>query len=117
MSSDVDQLLARFGDERDLLAAIKRQKIVQGNDSAAAAFVAAGKLVGFGSGETIITQGNYDRTAYFLLAGKVGLTINNLLLVVDKLILPADIDLSLWRNATVLLSMAVLLYGLIWDTE
>lgn len=77
MSSDVDQLLARFSDERDLLAAVKRQKIVQGDDSAAAAFVAAGKLVGFGSGETIITQGNYDRTAYFLLAGKVGLTINN----------------------------------------
>ena len=47
----------------------------------------------------------------------VGLTINNLLLVVDKLILPPDVDLSLWRNATVLLSMAVLLYGLIWDTE
>jgi hypothetical protein len=45
------------------------------------------------------------------------LTINNLLLIIDKLILPADIDLSLWRNASVLVSMAVLLYGLIWDTE
>ncbi|HXE02663.1 MAG TPA: DUF5985 family protein [Hyphomicrobium sp.] len=68
----------------------------------------------------LLLQG-YRRGGYRLLLWSglcfVGLTINNLLLVVDKLILPADIDLSLWRNATVLLSMAVLLYGLIWDTE
>jgi hypothetical protein len=68
----------------------------------------------------LLLQG-YRRGGYRLLLWSglcfVGLTINNLLLVVDKLILPADVDLSLWRNATVLLSMAVLLYGLIWDTE
>jgi hypothetical protein len=62
----------------------------------------------------------YRRGGYRLLLWSglcfAGLTINNLLLVVDKLILP-DVDLSLWRNATVLLSMVVLLYGLIWDTE
>jgi len=67
----------------------------------------------------LLLQG-YRRGGYRLLLWSglcfAGLTINNLLLVIDKLILP-DVDLSLWRNATVLLSMAVLLYGLIWDTE
>ena len=68
----------------------------------------------------LLLQG-YRRGGYRLLLWSglcfAGLTINNLLLVIDKLILPPDIDLSLWRNATVLLSMAVLLCGLIWDTE
>jgi hypothetical protein len=39
-----------------------------------------------------------------------------MLLVCDKLVFP-DIDFSIWRNMSMLLSMAVLLYGLIWDTE
>ncbi len=44
------------------------------------------------------------------------LALNNFLLVVDKLILPAE-DLSLWRTGTALIAMMVLLYGLIWDAE
>lgn len=45
-----------------------------------------------------------------------GLTLNNLVLVVDKVLLP-DVDLSVWRTSVALLAMAVLLYGLIWETE
>jgi len=45
-----------------------------------------------------------------------GLTINNLLLVLDKLVYP-DIDLSFWRTTSALVAMIVLLYGLIWDAE
>lgn len=45
-----------------------------------------------------------------------GLTLNNLVLVLDKLVFP-QIDLSVWRTSVALLAMAVLLYGLIWDTE
>jgi hypothetical protein len=45
-----------------------------------------------------------------------GLTINNLLLVLDKLVFP-DVDLSLWRTTAALVAMVVLLYGLIWDAE
>lgn len=45
-----------------------------------------------------------------------GLTVNNLLLVVDKLIFPA-VDMSIWRLVTGLAPLMVLLYGLIWDTE
>ena len=45
-----------------------------------------------------------------------GLTINNLLLVVDKVVLPT-LDLSAWRTLAALIAMAVLLYGLIWDSD
>jgi Family of unknown function (DUF5985) len=45
-----------------------------------------------------------------------GLTLNNLVLVLDKLVFP-QVDLSVWRTSVALLAMAVLLYGLIWDTE
>jgi hypothetical protein len=45
-----------------------------------------------------------------------GLTINNALLVVDKVILP-DIDLSMSRTCFALAAFAVLLYGLIWDAQ
>ena len=43
-----------------------------------------------------------------------GLTLNNIALVVDKLVLPT-IDLSIWRNSIALVAMITLLYGLIWE--
>ncbi len=46
----------------------------------------------------------------------IGLTLSNILLVMDKLFFPL-IDLSVWRYLITLLSMLVLLYGLIWDSE
>jgi hypothetical protein len=62
----------------------------------------------------------YARSRYRLLLWSglcfALLTLNNLLLVADKLIFP-DVDLSLWRSMTVLVAMAVLLFGLIWDAE
>ena len=45
-----------------------------------------------------------------------GLSMNNLLLVVDKLVFPA-IDLSTWRLATALVALLLLLFGLIWAEE
>jgi hypothetical protein len=45
-----------------------------------------------------------------------GLTLNNLALVIDKVVLP-DIDLSIWRTSLALFAMVVLLYGLIWESE
>jgi hypothetical protein len=47
----------------------------------------------------------------------VGLALNNLLLVVDKLILPATISLPSLRTGVALIAMLILLYGLIWDAE
>lgn len=45
-----------------------------------------------------------------------GLTLNNVLLVLDKIVLPA-VDLSVLRTSVALLAMIVLLYGLIWSAE
>lgn len=45
-----------------------------------------------------------------------GLSINNFLLVVDRLVLPA-VDLSTWRLATGLVALLLLLFGLIWEED
>lgn len=62
----------------------------------------------------------YRRTSYkLLLWGGVcfaGLTLNNVLLIVDKFVVPY-IDLTSWRLVLALLSMTLFLYGLIWDSE
>ena len=46
----------------------------------------------------------------------IGLAINNILLFVDLVMVPA-VDLSLWRHLATLGGLALLLYGLIWDTR
>ena len=45
-----------------------------------------------------------------------GLTLNNVLLIVDKFVVPY-IDLSAWRLLLALAASLVFLYGLIWDSE
>jgi hypothetical protein len=44
------------------------------------------------------------------------LTVNNVLVVVDLVVLP-DVSLFVVRNAVALLGMILLLYGLIWKSE
>lgn len=46
----------------------------------------------------------------------VALAANNVLLFVDRVILPTTVDLSIYRTIAALAGLAVLLYGLIWDT-
>jgi hypothetical protein len=46
-----------------------------------------------------------------------GLTVTNLLLFVDKVMLGPEIDLSPLRLIVTLAAMAVLLYGLVWDAQ
>ena len=62
----------------------------------------------------------YARNRYRLLLWSglcfCGLTLNNLLLVLDKVIFPA-IDFSVWRTLAAFIAMIILLYGLIWDAE
>ena len=69
---------------------------------------------------TILLLQSWRRGRYRLLLWSglcfAGLTLNNLLLVLDKLVFPLT-DLSILRTSVALLAMAVLLYGLIWDTE
>jgi hypothetical protein len=62
----------------------------------------------------------YRRGRYRLLLwsglGFAGLTLNNLVLALDKLVFTL-VDLTVWRTAIALLSFMIILYGLIWDTE
>ncbi|HYJ17187.1 MAG TPA: DUF5985 family protein [Candidatus Limnocylindria bacterium] len=62
----------------------------------------------------------YFRTRYKLLLWGglcfLGLTLNNALLVADKLLFP-EVNLFTWRLLSALLAMLVLLYGLIWDAD
>ena len=46
-----------------------------------------------------------------------GLALNNLLLVVDLMIIPHGIDLSVWRTLPAFIGLGLLAYGLIWDTD
>jgi uncharacterized membrane protein len=46
-----------------------------------------------------------------------GLSINNVLLVLDKLVFPTQVDLSTWRLVTALIAVLLLLFGLIWEEE
>lgn len=45
------------------------------------------------------------------------LTANNILLVVDKVILPVEVDLTYWRLASALAAVLLLLFGLIWEDD
>lgn len=45
-----------------------------------------------------------------------GLSLNNFLLVIDKLVFPA-VDMTLLRLAVALVAPMLLLFGLIWDEE
>jgi hypothetical protein len=68
----------------------------------------------------ILLLQSHARSGYRLLLWSglcfAGLTLNNLLLVLDKILLP-NFDLSLWRSSVALMAMCVLLYGLVWDSE
>jgi hypothetical protein len=62
----------------------------------------------------------YRRSQYRLLLWSglcfAGLTLNNVLLVADKLVFP-HIDLAPARFASAFAAMAILIYGLVWDAE
>jgi hypothetical protein len=45
-----------------------------------------------------------------------GLAANNLLLLIDKRLVPT-VDLSMWRTLPALAGLALLLYGLVWETR
>ena len=45
-----------------------------------------------------------------------GLAVNNILLLVDRQILP-DVDLSLLRDASGFVAVSILLFGLIWESS
>jgi hypothetical protein len=44
-------------------------------------------------------------------------SVNNVLLVLDRVILPTEIDLGLWRLAWALAAVLTLLFGLVWEED
>jgi len=47
----------------------------------------------------------------------VFLALNNTLLFIDLIVIPVGTDLSLWRSATALAGVGLLLFGLIWESR
>ena len=47
----------------------------------------------------------------------VFLSVNNVLLFVDTMIFPTEIDLRIWRLLSALAGIACLLYAFIWESE
>jgi Family of unknown function (DUF5985) len=46
-----------------------------------------------------------------------GLTLNNVLLVIDRIVLPTAVDLFTVRLAVAFFALLLLLYGLIWEHD
>lgn len=44
-----------------------------------------------------------------------GLTLNNILLIVDLRVLTA-VDLQIWRTVPAIIGVALLVYGLVWES-
>jgi hypothetical protein len=47
----------------------------------------------------------------------VGLAVNNVLLVVDLMVIPKGPDLTTFRHLSALVSLGLLVFGLVWDSE
>ena len=47
----------------------------------------------------------------------VGLALNNLLLFLDVVIFPVDVDLLPYRVVTLLAGIGLLLYGFVWEAD
>lgn len=45
------------------------------------------------------------------------LSVNNVLLVFDRVLFPVEVDLSMWRLTWALAAVVLLLFGLIWEED
>ncbi|OXH94053.1 hypothetical protein CA830_03940 [Burkholderia multivorans] len=68
-------LIDRFNEPTTLVQAMLAQTIIQGDRDVAAALAAAGQLTEYSAGEVLIKEGEADREMYFLLMGKVGISV------------------------------------------
>jgi CRP/FNR family cyclic AMP-dependent transcriptional regulator len=87
--------IERFKDRASLVQALMAQAIVQGDIDVATALAAAGQLVEHGSGEVLIHEGAADRDMYFLLMGKVILSVKG------SVLYPRDRNLTVGEMSTV----------------
>lgn len=45
------------------------------------------------------------------------LSVNNVLLVVDRVVLPTQVDLGIWRLVWALAAVLLLIFGLVWEED
>ncbi len=45
------------------------------------------------------------------------LSVNNVLLVLDKVIFPVEVQLYTWRLAAAMVAVLLLLFGLVWEDD
>jgi hypothetical protein len=67
----------------------------------------------------LLVRGYLESRARLLLWASLcfaGLALNNVLLFVDLRVVPA-VDLSVWRSFPALVGVALLIYGLVWDSR
>lgn len=60
------------------------------------------------------------RTRFLLWSGLcfVALAVNNLMLMIDRVVVPdRDLFAPEWRTVVALIGLSLLLYGLVWDAE
>lgn len=68
-------LIDRFQSKPVLTESLLAQTLVQGDREVAAALADGGQVVEFAAGEVLIHEGATDRDMYFLLIGKVGVSV------------------------------------------
>jgi hypothetical protein len=82
---------------------------------AATVFILSG-LISMACAALLLRSFARTRSGLLLWAGLcfVGLTLNNLMLFVDKVVVK-DVDLSTWRTIPALAGMLTLVFGLVWE--
>lgn len=45
------------------------------------------------------------------------LSVNNVLLVIDRVVLPTQVDLAMWRLMWALAAVLLLIFGLVWEED
>ncbi|MES2787518.1 MAG: DUF5985 family protein [Pseudomonadota bacterium] len=61
-------------------------------------------------------KASHSRLLFWSAMCFAGLSVNNFLLVLDRVVLPSS-DLSTWRLSVALLALLLLLFGLIWEEK
>ena len=62
-------------------------------------------------------RGSGARLLFWSALCFAGMTINNTLLVFDKVVYPTEVDLSTWRLAMAFAAVMLLVFGLVWEEE
>ena len=61
--------------------------------------------------------GNRARLLFWAASSFALLTVNNILLVADKVVWVVEVDLRMWRLGVALAAVMLLLFGLIWEED